>query len=377
MFHRFVPRVVTWKKVWGRRNRGGRVAMPSNLRQACDTPEAHEVLRPQGAQPFVASHSRPCAGPVYRGWMRKIIIDTDPGQDDAIAILTALGSPDELEVLAITTVGGNVPLELTTKNALIMVELAGRTDVPVIAGHRGPKDRPLVTAEYVHGKTGIDGAERPDPTVEAHTGFAPEVIIELLEAHDRVTICPLGPLTNIADVLERRPDLAKRIEQIVLMGGGHFEGGNVTPMAEFNIYVDPPAAATVFASGIDIVMMPLDVTHKARTTPERIAAFADQGTPATTSAAGMLSFAERFDIERYGLGGGPLHDPCVIAYLLAVDIFTGRRCNVEIETESRLTMGATVIDWWEATERPKNAWVANDLDSDRFFALLAERIGRL
>lgn len=309
--------------------------------------------------------------------MRKIIIDTDPGQDDAIAILTALASPGELDVLGITTVGGNVPLELTTKNALIMVELANRSEVPVVAGHLGPKGRPLVTAEYVHGDTGIDGADRPDPIITAAPGFGPDFIIGQLEVHDAITLCPLGPLTNIADVLDRRPDLATKVDQIVLMGGGHFEGGNVTPVAEFNIYVDPLAAATVFASGIDIVVMPLDVTHKARTSPARIAAFRDHGTDATTSAAGMLSFAERFDIERYGMEGGPLHDPCVIAYLLEPDMFSGRRCNIEIETESMLTMGTTVIDWWGATKRPKNAWVANDLDSDRFYALLAERIGRL
>jgi len=309
--------------------------------------------------------------------MRKIIIDTDPGQDDAIALLTALASPDELEILGITTVGGNVPLELTTKNALMMVELANRAEVPVVAGHLGPKGRPLVTAEYVHGETGIDGANRADPITAARPGFGPDFIIEQLEQHDAVTLCPLGPLTNIADVIDRRPDLIPKIDQIVLMGGGHFEGGNVTPMAEFNIYVDPPAAATVFRSGVDLVVMPLDVTHKARTSPARIAAFRDQGTEATLSAAGMLSFAERFDIERYGLEGGPLHDPCVIAYLLEPEIFIGRHCNVEIETESRLTMGTTVVDWWQATRRPKNAWVANDLDADRFFALLAERIGRL
>jgi len=309
--------------------------------------------------------------------VRKIIIDTDPGQDDAIALLTALASPDELDIVGITTVGGNVPLGLTTKNALMMVELAQRSDVPVVAGHLGPKGRPLVTAEYVHGETGIDGADRPDPTTAAQPGFGPDFIIEQLEIHDAITICPLGPLTNVADVIDRRPDLIAKIDQIVLMGGGHFEGGNVTPMAEFNIYVDPIAAATVFGSGIDLVVMPLDVTHKARTSPARIAAFRDQDTEATRSAAGMLSFAERFDIERYGMEGGPLHDPCVIAYLLEPDIFVGRRCNVEIETESKLTMGTTVVDWWGATKRAKNAWVANDLDADRFFALLAERIGRL
>jgi purine nucleosidase len=166
--------------------------------------------------------------------MRKIIIDTDPGQDDAIAILTALGSPEELDVIGITTVGGNVPLELTTKNALRMVELAGRTEVPVVAGHLGPKGRPLVTAEYVHGETGLNGSGRPDPVMKVTPGFGPDFIIEQLEAHDAITLCPLGPLTNIADVLNRRPDLAAKVEQIVLMGGGHFEGGNVTPTCKFH-----------------------------------------------------------------------------------------------------------------------------------------------
>ena len=191
---------------------------------------------------------------------RKIIIDTDPGQDDAVAILAALGS-DELEVLGITTVGGNVPLDLTTKNALIVVELADRTDVPVHAGHAEPRDRPLVTAENVHGKTGIDGAGRPDPTTKPAVGHAVDFLIDQLERHDHVTLCALGPLTNIGDVLDQRPDLVPKIDQLVLMGGGHFEGGNITPAAEFNIWVDPPAAARVFASGIDLVMMPLDVTH--------------------------------------------------------------------------------------------------------------------
>lgn len=208
-------------------------------------------------------------------------------------------------------------------------------------------------------------------------GFGPDFIIEQLEQHDQITLCPLGPLTNVADVLERRSDLAAKIDQIVLMGGGHFEGGNVTPVAEFNIFVDPPAAATVFGSGVDIVMIPLDVTHKARTSPQRIDAFRALGNEAGRSVAGMLSFAERFDIERYGTEGGPLHDPCVIAYLLDPSLFEGRRCNVEIETESALTMGTTVVDWWGATARPKNAWVANEVDAGGFFALLVERIGRL
>jgi len=310
---------------------------------------------------------------------RRIIIDTDPGQDDAVAILAALGSPD-LDVVGITTVGGNVPLDLTTKNALILVEVAGRTDVPVHAGHAGPADRPLVTAENVHGKTGLDGANRPDPTIAAADGHAVDFIIETLESlqpDERITLCPLGPLTNIADVITRRPDLVDRVDEIVLMGGGHFEGGNITPSAEFNIFVDPPAAAVVFASGLPLVMMPLDVTHKALTSPDRIAAFADLGSASGQVCAGMLGFFERFDIERYGQHGGPLHDPCVIAYLLEPEIFTGRRCNVEIEVTSPLTMGATVVDWWQGTDRPHNCFVVRDLDADRFYALLVDCVSRL
>ncbi len=310
---------------------------------------------------------------------RKIIIDTDPGQDDAIAILAALGRPDALDVLAITTVGGNVPLERTTENALMMVELANRTEVPVHAGCAEPADRALVTAEYVHGPTGINGADRPTPTTAVAESHAVDAIIETLETADDegVTLCVLGPLTNIGAVLERRPDLTPKIAELVLMGGGHFEGGNVTPSAEFNIYVDPTAAATVFASGVPLVMMPLDVTHKALTSPERIAAFRALGTEAGASAAGMLDFFERFDIDRYGSTGGPLHDPCVIAYLLEPEIFSGRHCNVEVETQSELTMGATVIDWWGATDRAANCLVMNDLDADRFYALLVDAIARL
>jgi len=308
---------------------------------------------------------------------RPIIIDTDPGQDDAVAILLALASADDLDVLGITTVGGNVPLELTTKNALILVELAGRTDVPVYAGHAHPFDRPLVTAEYVHGKSGMDGANQPDPTTTVSDGHAVDFIISQLEDRPGITLCPLGPLTNIADVLQRRPDLADSIDQIVLMGGGHFEGGNTTPSAEFNIWVDPPAAATVFASGVDLVMMPLDVTHKALTSPERILAFENLATPAGRATAGMLSFFERFDIERYGSTGGPLHDPTVIAYLLDPTLFSAKFRNVEIEVVSELTMGATVVDWWQVTGRKPNCFVVSDLDDERFFRLLTDRIGRL
>ena len=214
------------------------------------------------------------------------------------------------------------------------------------------------------------------PLQEQH---AVDFIIETLMVHEEgeITLCPLGPLTNIALALNREPRIASRIREIVLMGGGFFEGGNVTPAAEFNIYVDPHAADVVLRSGAPVVMMPLDVTHKALTTRSRIAAIRDLGTKVGNACAELLEFFERFDEEKYGTDGGPLHDPCVIAYLLQPELFGGRRCNVAVETGSELTMGMTVIDWWQVTERPKNALVMRDIDADGFFKLLTERLARL
>jgi len=309
---------------------------------------------------------------------RKIIIDTDPGQDDAVAILLALASP-ELEILGITAVAGNVPLALTEKNARKICELAGRPDVSVYAGAIRPMVNELVTAEHVHGKTGLDGPELPEPTMPLQDRHAVDFIVDTLMAHapGDVTLCVLGPLTNIALALVREPRIAPRIKEIVLMGGGFFEGGNVTPAAEFNIYVDPHAADVVFRSDVPIVMMPLDVTHKALTTGSRIAAFRNLGTRVGLATAEMLEFFERFDEEKYGSDGGPLHDPCVIAYLLQPSLFKGRPCNVSIETASELTLGMTVIDWWRVTDRPFNALVMRDIDHDGFFKLLTERLGKL
>ncbi|WP_299626594.1 nucleoside hydrolase [uncultured Tateyamaria sp.] len=310
---------------------------------------------------------------------RKIIIDTDPGQDDAVAILLALASPDEVDVLGITAVAGNVPLDLTSKNALIICELAGKVDVPVYAGCDRPLGRPLVTAEHVHGKTGLDGPSLPDPTKQLTPGHGVDFIIDTLrsEAPGTVTLCPLGPLTNIATAFQKAPDIVDKVQQVVLMGGAYFEVGNITPTAEFNIYVDPQAADIVFKSGIDIVVMPLDVTHKALVTQSRNDAFRALGTPTGIAVAQMTDFFERFDKEKYGSAGAPLHDPCVTAYLIKPDLFTGRRVNVEIETQSELTLGMTVADWWGVTDRPKNALFIGDLDDDGFFALLTERLARL
>lgn len=308
----------------------------------------------------------------------RIIIDTDPGQDDAVAILLALASP-ELEVLGITAVAGNVPLALTEKNARKICELAGKPDTPVYAGAVRPLVRQLVTAEEVHGQTGLNGPVLPDPVMPLQPQHAVDFIVETLmrEPSGAVTLCTLGPLTNVAMALIREPRIAPRIREIVLMGGGFFEGGNVTPAAEFNIYVDPHAADIVFRSGIPLVMMPLDVTHKALTTKKRIEAFRALGTKVGTATAEMLEFFERFDEEKYGTDGGPLHDPCVIAYLIKPELFKGRHCNVSVETASELTMGMTVVDWWGVTKRARNATVMRDIDHDGFYGLLVERLGRL
>ncbi|WP_319544729.1 nucleoside hydrolase [Ruegeria conchae] len=310
---------------------------------------------------------------------RKIIIDTDPGQDDAVAILLALASPEEIEVLGITAVAGNVPLELTAKNARIVCELAGHTDIPVYAGCDRPLKRPLVTAEHVHGKTGLDGPVLPDPEMPLAEGHAVDFIIETLRAHEpgTVTLCPLGPLTNIASAFLKAPDIIDRVQEIVLMGGAYFEVGNITPAAEFNIYVDPEAADIVFKSGIHIVVMPLDVTHAALVTPHRNDAFRALDSKVGHAVAEMTDFFERFDKEKYGSEGAPLHDPCVTAYLIRPDLFSGRHINVEIETQSELTLGMTVADWWGVTDRAPNAMFIGDVDAQGFFDLLTERLARL
>ncbi len=310
---------------------------------------------------------------------RKIIIDTDPGQDDAVAILLALASPEDIEVLGITAVAGNVPLPLTEKNARIVCELAGKPETRVFAGCDAPMKRKLVTAEHVHGKTGLDGPQMADPTMPLQKQHAVDFIIETLrrEPSGTVTLCPIGPLTNIATAFERAPDIIARVQEIVLMGGAYFEVGNITPTAEFNIYVDPEAAKIVFGAGVPLVIMPLDVTHKALTTRTRIDAFRSMHTKVGDMVAAWTDFFERFDMEKYGSEGAPLHDPCTIAYLIEPQLFEGRYINVEIETEAELTLGMTVADWWRVTDRPANAMFMKDIDASGFYALLAARLARL
>ncbi len=308
----------------------------------------------------------------------KVIIDTDPGQDDAAAIMLALGSP-EIDVLGITAVAGNVPLALTERNARMVCEMCGRTDIKVYAGADKPLSRPLVTAEHVHGKTGLDGPELFEPSFPLQPGHAVDFIVQTLmnEAPGTVSLCPIGPLTNIALALQKEPAITGRIQQIVLMGGGYFAQGNITPAAEFNIFVDPEAAAVVFACGAPVIMMPLDVTHKVMTTKSRVEKIRAVDNRAARALTEMLLFYERFDEAKYGTDGGPLHDPTTIAWLLKPDLFAGRECNVEIETTSKLTRGATVVDWWGVTKRGKNALVLGDVNADGFFDLLTERLANL
>jgi purine nucleosidase len=310
---------------------------------------------------------------------RKIIIDTDPGQDDAAAIMLAFASPEEIDILGLCAVAGNVPLKLTSRNIRIICELCGRTDIPVFEGAERPLVRAPITAEHVHGSTGLDGPVLDEPTMAAQKQHAVDFIIETLlrEPAGTVTLCTLGALTNVALALQKAPEIASRVKEIVMMGGGFFEGGNITPAAEFNIYVDPQAADIVFRSGMPIVVMPLDVTHKLLTTKARVSRIREIGTRPAIAMAEMLEFFERFDIEKYGSDGGPLHDPSVIAYLVKPELFQGRDCNVEIEISSELTMGMTVVDWWRVTERPANARVMRTVDADGFFELLSERFARL
>ncbi len=308
---------------------------------------------------------------------RKIIIDCDPGQDDAVALFLALASPEEVEVVGVTTVGGNVPLELTQRNARMMCDLAN-SDVLVFAGCDAPMKRPLRTAEYIHGETGINGIDVFEPETPLQPRHGVDFIIETLlrSADGEVTLVATGPLTNIGTAIEREPAILPKIEQIVLMGGAMREGGNRTPSAEFNILVDPQAADMVFRCGRPITQMGLDVTHKVLSTKERVDRIEALGNPVARATAGMINFFERYDMEKYAAKGAPLHDPCTVAWLIRPELFKGKECNVAIETQSDLTLGHTAVDFWHVTDRPRNVNWIYDVDADGFYNLLIERLAR-
>jgi len=309
---------------------------------------------------------------------QRIIIDCDPGQDDAVALFLAMASSDELEILGITAVAGNVPLELTQRNVRLMCDIAGHSDIPVFAGCDRPMVRDLLTAEKVHGKTGIDGIEIVDPQTPLQEQHAVDFIVETLRAaeDESVTLVPTGPLTNIGTVIDRAPDLLPKIRQLVIMGGAMREGGNYSPSAEFNILVDPHAADIVFSCGRPITSMGLDVTHQVLSTRARVERIRKLDNPVATATAGMLGFFERHDSKKYGVEGAPLHDPCTIAWLLAPELFEGKFCNLSVETQSELTMGHTAIDFWHVTDRPHNVNWIYSVDADGFYDLLTDRLAR-
>lgn len=308
---------------------------------------------------------------------RPLIIDCDPGVDDAIALLLALASPAEFDLLGITTVAGNVPLELTQANALRICHLAQRTDVPVYGGCPRPLLRSLTTAEDIHGTSGLQGADLPEPAMPLQTQHAVSFLIDrLTTASTPITLATLGPLTNLAVALIQCPAIAQGIDQVVMMGGS-LGPGNITPAAEFNMYVDPHAAKVVVDAGLPLTMLGLDVTHRVLTTPDRLAAIENLGTSVGRAAAGMLRYYGQIDCDRHGLAAPPLHDPCVIAYLLRPELFSGRPVQLAIETEGTLCVGRTVANTAPTSAAPANATAIETAEVEGIYALLTERLGKL
>ncbi len=300
-----------------------------------------------------------------------ILLDCDPGHDDAIALLLALASP-EVELLGVTTVAGNQTLDKTTANAIRVLEFAGRADIEVAAGADRPLLRPQYVAADVHGETGLDGPDIPPPQGEPVAQHAVDFLAERIRASERpVTLIPTGPLTNVALLLALHPDAHP--ERIVLMGGAIAEG-NTTPAAEFNIWCDPEAAARVFASGLDVTMVGLDVTHKALFTDAHVGRLTGR---VGDMVAQLLRFYGNFHQRVYGFDGSPIHDAVAVADVVDPGLVGTLERNVEIETESELCRGRTVVDLWRRTTREPNAHVGVDIDSDRFLELLIERLNSL
>jgi purine nucleosidase len=304
-----------------------------------------------------------------------IIIDTDPGQDDAVALLLAFASRDQIDLKAITTVAGNVPVAQTTTNALRIRDLGQRGDVPVYRGAEGPLVFPLETAEFVCGPDGLSGADLPAPASEAAPGHAVQAIIDLCRAapEDGVTLCPLGPLTNLALAFRLAPDILPKVRRIVLTGGA-IGLGNITPAAEFNVHVDPHAAAIVFGCGRPIVMFGLGVTLQAIASHDQIARIGACGNAAGKAVSGMLTRPRPGGL---GSDGHPMHDPCVIAFLLWPELFEGRDCFVAVETGDGPLRGRTTIDWNGRLKRAPNAHVVSAVKAHELFERVIERLATL
>jgi pyrimidine-specific ribonucleoside hydrolase len=304
-----------------------------------------------------------------------VILDVDPGHDDAVAVMLACGAP-ALDLLAVTTVAGNVPLEKTTRNALRVLSLIGHTDVPVAAGASSPLYRPLHTAEDIHGESGLDGPKIPDPSFEPDERTATDLIADTLrEAPEPVTLLPTGPLTNVATFLREHPELKDRVAHISLMGGS-IGLGNTTPAAEFNVYVDPEAAREVFESGLPITMSGLDVTHQAGAGPAERENLRSLGRIGAVVAELLEFFAGTYE-RVYGFGAPPLHDAVAVATVMELGLLQTRPMRVDVECESELTRGESVCDFYGVTGKPPNAEVGVELDREGFFDLLYRVLGRL
>ncbi len=307
--------------------------------------------------------------------MTKLIIDCDPGVDDAVALFLAFASRD-LEILAVTTVGGNVGAELTARNARIIRQIAGREDVPVHAGAARPLFRPPVEADHFHGESGLGHLAVFEPAAPLAEGHAVEVIVQkvMREPAGSVTLAVTGPMTNVALAFIREPAIVGRLALVVVMGGARTEGGNITASAEYNIFADPHAAQVVFSSGCPCVVLGLDATHQVRATPERVAALRALDTAPARAAAEVIDFSNSIERDIVGGRNAPLHDPCVIAYILAPQLFTARPCRLEVETGSALTLGHTAVEF--RLEDPATArvqWVTH-VDADGVFALINQRL---
>ncbi len=310
--------------------------------------------------------------------LKPLIIDSDPGQDDAIAILVALASSEHLKILGITTVAGNVSLDLTQRNARLICDLAGRNESKIYAGCSRPLIQDLVTAEDFHGATGLDGIEIYEPDLPLQEEHAVDFIIKTLLAasENNITIVGIGPLTNIALAMIREPKIIPKIAEIVIMGGSVSEGGNITPAAEFNIYTDPHAADIVFKSGCPLVIIGLDATHKARATEKRLAKLYEIDTPVSKMAKASFKFISETYLKAYNQSSAPCHDALTIAYLINPDLFKGVNVNVAVEINSGLTLGATVVDYWHVSGRAENAYWITDVDADGIYELIIDRIAR-
>ena len=305
---------------------------------------------------------------------RPLILDCDPGQDDAISLIMAMSPGSGLDVRAITVVAGNTSLSKCQRNARMITEICGRSDVPIFAGCDGPLEVPLATAEEVHGVEGLDGIEIFEPNLVLQEENAVDAIIRLCRTVDDIVLVPTGPLTNIAMALTRAPDIAARISEIVIMGGARCEAGNITPSAEFNIYVDPHAAKIVFDAPVKKAVFGLDVTHKALIRDAHVDRIEALGTQMGQRVTGMLrsDYAE-YDRAKFGTAGTPIHDACTTTYLLQPDIFTFKSVSVQVETQSQLTRGHTSVDFWQMTDHPRDTNWAIDVDADQFFELMIAR----